>query len=37
MFISAILWTIAICIVGLSIYTIYENKRDKKRDKEDLY
>lgn len=37
MFISAILWTVAICIVGLGIYIIYDNKKDKDRDKQDLH
>ena len=37
MFISAILWTIVACIVVLGIYNLYNRKKDKNEDKEDIY
>lgn len=37
MFISVILWGIAAAIVGLGIYTLYDNRKSKNENKDDLY
>lgn len=37
MFISVILWSLVICIITLGIYYLYDDKKSKKDDKEDLY
>lgn len=37
MFISVILWGILAAMVGLGIYILYDNRKSKKEDKDDLY
>lgn len=37
MFISVILWGILAAMAGLGIYILYDNRKSKKEDKDDLY